>query len=189
MDLLIVAPTCREQVANAIIEAVAAANKGYRARTVYVSDRMASHWAQVVEEHPCGRLEDNGGGVANSYGYRAASSAVAVVWATDASGVKHIRVQGSRMSCSGQHVGSLLGNRTQQQKLADQDAEFVLVYDQLFQLWAGNDQTYEGFSKKLKENAQDATTWLVLADYLEERDRMEETNLIRRFFAPVEAIR
>ena len=189
MDLLIVNPTCREQVANAIIEAVAAANKSYRARTVYISDRMASHWAQSVEEHPCGRLEDNGGGVANSYGYRAESSAVAVVWATDASGMKHIRIQGSRMSCSGRHVGSLLGHRTQQQKLADQDAELVLVYDQLKQLWAGNDQTPAGFSRKLKKNAQDAVTWLVLADYLEERDRMEEATLIRRFFAPIEAIR
>lgn len=187
MDTLIVAPTSREQIENAILRAADVANKGARSWRVGL-EKVANAWAREVCQAPCGRLEDNGGGVANSYGYRASSSAVAVVWATDVGGVKHVRIKGGRMSCSGRSVGSLLGNRAQQQKLAGQEGEFILVYDKLFHLWHSNEPALAGFSKKLKKDVQDVTSWLMLADWLKEHTRDEEAALVRMFFAPVEVV-
>ena len=175
----------RVEIENAIVRATDDANAGpgagARARTVTWVDARA--WAQDVCRYELGRYETDGGGVANSYGYKAATSALAIVWATDLQGRKHVRVCGARIGCSGRHVGSLLGNRATARKLADNDCEMVLVYDQLFRLYAGQVPGTEGFSRRLKKSPADATSWLVLADWCEEHDRAEDAALIRQFFA------
>lgn len=177
MDKVIVSPT-REQLVALFAEATAAANGNGRSRLV---DERNEYRADLVLTHPSGCSDVNGGGVANSYGYRAESSVLNYVWATDAAGNKHVRVLAARVSCSGRHVSTLMpGTRKQQEKLQDADMEFALIYADLFRFYADGP-----LSKKYRT---DKGAWAVYADKLTDDGQAELADRIRLFcMAPATA--
>lgn len=92
-------------VLKTVEEAELFANQASRAMTVSCDRDIV----QAVHKKSYGTYQTDGGGVANSYGYKAQSSRLAVLWYTDKSGRKYVRVKSDRVSISGRHVTYLLG--------------------------------------------------------------------------------
>lgn len=102
---VVINPT-REQLVAAFVAANDNANPPRsRQRTCRLPESLIDDILTETE----GLYEDDGGGVANSYGYRATTSRVGAVWYTAADGRKHVRVCGDRVSISGRHVSYLFG--------------------------------------------------------------------------------
>ena len=155
--------TARE-IHAAMTSAAVAANTGSRTRLAdvpHVID-IAASMAACPES---GRLEENGGGVAGSYGYAATTSRVGVAWFAHPNGTTHYIVRGDRKKISGRHVAKLF---------PDGVHPALLVYPEL----AGHNLT-QANARKLpregrrlyeacRENPCDALARMVFADWLEE---------------------
>lgn len=170
MDKVIVNPT-REQLVALFVEATAAANAGGRTRLI---NERNEYRADLVLTQAAGYADVNGGGVANSYGYRAESSVLNYTWATDAAGDKHVRIMAARVGCSGRHVSTLLpGTRKQQEKLQEAGMTFALVYADLFRFYA---------DCPLKPKYRtDRAAWAVYADKLSDDGQTSLADRIRQF--------
>jgi hypothetical protein len=100
---VLVNPTAAE-IAAAISAANAAANPPRcSARLCRLPDL-----AQRILAEPAGVVEDDGGAVANSYGYRCETSWVLAAWWTHPSGDLHVRITGGRTDC--RHASHGAGN-------------------------------------------------------------------------------
>lgn len=91
-----------EQLTDALQAAAKAANKGARSRKVWALD-LPDFAARTQ-----GISYRTGGGVCNSYGYRATSSVVGMAWYTDDSGL-HIRIVGGRVGVHSSRYGRTSG--------------------------------------------------------------------------------
>ena len=156
----IMSGAARAALAAALDTAADAANKGARARTVSAPTGKAAF------EAPQGQFEADGGGVANSYGYRAESSRIGYAWWTDETGRLHVRVAGDRVTCS-KSVACLFGG----------DLPAVCyVFPALRPLWTKTAEKKLGRAGKelrslltaVREAPQDAVGWSALADWIEE---------------------
>lgn len=169
MTETITKPT-RKQLTALFAAARDAADAGGRARTLVRFD--PAELADRVMKRKAGLYEQDGGGVANSYGYRAESSAIGVVWYTRPDRVKVVRVSAARVGCSGRHVSSMnLGARAQQEKLAAAGLHAVLAHRELMAVWGDSIPGAEPFVKAIKKEFGAVTPWLVLADWLDERNQ------------------
>lgn len=175
---LILNPT-REQLLTAFTEAAEFANKRTRARQVEVSE----DWADLVLAEPQGARQYHGGRVANAYTDYAESSVVAISWYTRPCGTLVVRVVGDRVACNGGVRNCLIGTSVQRERFDRLGVRALYAEENLFLLYSGKIAGAEGFSKRLKKNPQNITTWLVLADWCEENNHTEEAATIRAAFA------
>lgn len=172
MRQIIVAPT-RDQLLEAFDAAATKANAGGRTRLV--SEDSETRTDRVLsEDHGCRQAD--GGGVANSYGYRAETSILAYAWYTRGDGSKVVRIAAGRCSVSGRHVSSLnLGTRPQQEKVADLFPAAMVhaeLMDEVLHILREPKKRLNSFQLTIKaglvEGVTDTTIWLVYADWLEE---------------------
>lgn len=161
--------------------AVSEANRGLRARTVAgLSARQVAEKLQT----PSGVWEKDGGGVASSYGYAANVAAVGMAWFTDANGVRHVRVIGTRKQTQSAHVPTVFEGTRSQHAIRH---PAVLVYPKLIG-WAVNLTKAEVAKKSLhlrglietcRENPLDSLSRSALADLLTEGGNTSAAKLER----------
>ena len=170
MTETIVKPT-RKILTEKFAALLEAANAGGRARTI---DLDPAALADQVMRKKAGLIEHDGGGVANSYGYRAESSAIGIAWSTRADRVKVVRMAGARVGCSGRHVTSMnLGTRSQQAKIAAAGMHVILTDRLLMAVYCDELPGAEMFVKAIRKEFGAHTPWLALADWLDDQNRPE----------------
>jgi hypothetical protein len=98
----------RDRIGTALLEAQAEANEGARSRILY-GDIFADGWARQIADEAEGILQIDGGGVANSYRYRAETSSLVACWWTTGDGRKLILIAGQRVTARASSRGSAGG--------------------------------------------------------------------------------